>query len=86
MYIRGKLVKTKVQKWGNSRAIRIPLALAEEGRFDPGCDVEIKLKGQELVVMHLRKKQSLRELLAHVTSENIHGETQTGTRIGGEIW
>ena len=36
---------SKVQKWGNSLAVRIPRVLAEETRLCPGASVEIRVAG-----------------------------------------
>lgn len=79
-------MKTKIQKWGNSRAVRIPLSLATEGHFELGSDVEMKLKGGELIIIPIQKKRKLRELLAGVNRDNLHSETDTGGAVGGEIW
>ena len=32
------------------------------------------------------KRPSLKEMLARVTDENRHGETDTGPAVGGEVW
>jgi antitoxin MazE len=33
-----------------------------------------------------RRKYTLRELLARVTDENLHGEIDTGSSVGREAW
>jgi len=79
-------MKSKIQKWGNSLALRIPKSFAEEARVKEGADVDLCLKDGQLVVIPIRPRKTLRELLAGVTSENLHGETDTGKPQGNEVW
>ena len=75
----------KVQKWGNSLAIRIPRGVAKEAHIREGTTVEIVGDAQS-VVMRLPKppKYSLKELLDKVTPENIHPEVDWGPPVGKE--
>ena len=64
---------TKVQKWGNSLAVRIPSAFAKEIGLCPDTEVELRLEDNKLVIIPNRKRQ-LEELLKQITPENVHGE------------
>lgn len=78
---------TKVQKWGNSMAIRIPKAFAEELGMQHDSEVELFLVHGKLIVKPVRPvKHSLEELLAKVKDETIHGETSTDESVGREVW
>lgn len=77
---------TKVQKWGNSLAIRIPRAFAEQLMLQQDSEVDLSLDGDQLVIKPRRSKQSLSALLAQVTDENIHAEVSTGEPTGREVW
>ncbi len=80
-------MKTKVKKWGNSLAVRIPGALAREAGFAEEGDVEMSVSGGKIVVTPVRsKKYDLRELLAKVKKSNLHGEISTGKPRGREEW
>ena len=80
-------MKTRVQKWGNSLALRIPKSFAAEVGLDPNSSVEMSLRDGKLVVVPSEKpKLTLRQLLAQVTSENLHREVDTGSAVGGEVW
>lgn len=35
--------------------------------------------------LRLRKKQTLAQLVAGITTENLHGEWETGPAVGGEV-
>ncbi len=80
------MILTKVQKWGNSLAIRIPSALAEQLMVKQGSEVNLLLDGDRLVIKPRRSEPSLSALLAQVTDENIHSEVATGEPTGREVW
>lgn len=78
---------TKVQKWGNSLALRIPKALAEETGLDNDSTVEIRLVDGEIHIVPVKKpRYTLEGLLDNVTDENRHGEVDTGDAAGNEVW
>jgi antitoxin MazE len=80
-------MKTRVQKWGNSLALRIPKSFATEVGLDPNSSVEMSLRGGKLIVVPADKpKFTLKQLLARVTEENLHDEVDTGSAVGGEAW
>lgn len=77
---------TRVQRWGNSLALRIPKAVAEELRLSENSDVELHLQEGSLVISPPRRKRySLESLLEQVTPENLHKETDWGPDVGNEI-
>ncbi len=76
---------TKVQKWGDGLAVRIPSAFAKEIGLCPDMEVELKLEDNKLVIIPNRKKQ-LEELLKRITPENIHNEINWGEKSGKEEW
>ncbi len=80
-------MKLKVQKWGNSLALRIPKALAIEANVASGSTVEMSLSDGELRIKPVEGQVfSLDELLAAITDGNIHDEVRTGTPQGKESW
>lgn len=80
-------MKSKVQKWGNSLALRIPKSFATEVGIKNDSPVEVSLIGGKLVVAPMTKtKLSLKKLLAQVTDGNLHGEIETGPAVGSEAW
>ena len=80
-------MKTRVQKWGNSLAMRIPKLFASEVGLNPNSSVEMSLKDGKLIVMPtVKPKFTLKQLLAQVTEENLHHEVDTGPAVGSEAW
>ena len=81
------MVKTRVQKWGNSLALRIPKAFANEVGLGHDSAVEVSLVDGKLVIAPaLSAQPTLEQLLAHVTADNLHREENTGAAVGGEVW
>ena len=80
-------MKTRVQKWGNSLALRIPKSFAAEARLNENTPVELSLVDGKLVIQPLVPgTPTLDELLKGVTDENLHGEWDTGPAVGKEVW
>ena len=80
-------MKLKVQKWGNSLALRIPKALAVEANVSSGSTVEMSLSNGELKIKPIEDREyTLEELLSGITDENIHDEVSTGIPQGKESW
>jgi antitoxin MazE len=81
---------TRVRKWGNSLAIRIPKALATAIGLSENAEVELSSDRGRLVILPLKRtrkrKYSLKELLRGITPENLHGEIDFGPPVGKEIW
>jgi len=68
-------MKSHVQKWGNSLAVRIPKSFAEGMEIGNNAPVEMSLEEGALVIKANRERAwSLDALLAEVTDENIHSE------------
>lgn len=80
-------MRTRIQKWGNSLALRIPKSFASEVGLQRETSVEISLTDGKLVVTPVAKpKLTLKQLLAKVTKENLHRELDTGYVVGNEVW
>ena len=78
---------TKVQKWGNSLALRIPKAFAVEARLENDSLVEVSLVDNLIVIKPIATPGwTLEQLLSGVTPDNIHREMDTGEVMGNEIW
>ena len=80
-------METRVHKWGNSLALRIPKAFAEEVGIQAQSPVQLELADGRLVVTPISEPGlSLAELLAQITDENLHREVETGPAVGREAW
>ncbi len=80
-------MRTRVQKWGNSLALRIPKSFATEVGLQRETSVEISLANGKLVITPVPEpKLTLKQLLAKVTKDNLHHEVDVGPATGNEIW
>ena len=80
-------MRTRVQKWGNSLALRIPKSFAAEVGLQRETSVELSLAAGQLVIAPVaQSKPNLKQLLAKVTKENLHHEVDTGPAAGNETW
>ena len=80
-------MKSKVQKWGNSLAVRIPKTFAEEVGLTDNSPIEMRLvDGGLLLEPSATWAPSLDELLDGVDESNLHGEVDTGPPQGREVW
>jgi antitoxin MazE len=79
-------MKTTIQKWGNSLAVRIPRPFAEEIHLQENSTVDLAIKGGKLVIVPTEPELTLESLVEQITDENRHDEVGTGPRVGNEVW
>lgn len=79
-------MQAKIQKWGNSLALRIPKAFADEAGLESDSAVEIRVvDGQIRIIPTREPSYELDALLNAITAENQHEEIDTGAARGNEI-
>lgn len=82
---------TKIQKWGNSSAIRIPKSLMQGSKLVQGGEVVLELQNGFLVVKpkiqkeDRKPKYTIEELVKGMTRENMHELVDWGPDVGAEI-
>lgn len=79
-------MRTRIQKWGNSLAVRIPKPFAEESGLGPSTEVEISLEGGGVRLVPVGRTWKLGRLLSGVTKRNLHAEVASGSAVGREAW
>ena len=80
-------MQTRIQKWGNSLAIRIPKPFAIEIGLDQNTVVEVSItEGKLLLEPVIEPEYTLEQLLAEVTVTNLHSEVDTEPAVGSEVW
>ena len=80
------MMQARIQKWGNSLAIRIPKPFALEVGLEQNSVVTVSISEGKLVLELVKPTYSLDELLAQVTPDNLHQEVETGSALGHEAW
>lgn len=80
-------MKARIVKWGNSLALRIPKPFADEVRLAEDSAVDVSVRNGKLVVVPVVEPElTLEDLVSRITPENRHGETETGSAVGNEVW
>lgn len=80
-------METRIRKWGNSLALRIPQTLARQLDLAPDSQVRLTIRDKGLAVQPMRRPPvRLEALLESVTDSNRHEEVDTGPPRGREIW
>jgi len=80
-------MKTRVQRWGNSLAVRIPKSFAKEVGLEQDSPVDLRLSEGKLVLEpSTPPAPTLNELLRGIHEGNLHAEVDTGPAQGREAW
>lgn len=79
-------MKSRISKWGNSLALRIPKALGGEISLSKGTEVELTIRDGSLIITPLSNNYELEDLVRGITPENRHSETGWGAPKGAEVW
>jgi antitoxin MazE len=79
-------MKTRVQKWGNSLAVRIPTHIIREIGLAYNVNVEMKVEEGKLIIQRSDAAPTLDQLLAGITKKNLHSAVDTGDAVGNEVW
>lgn len=85
-------MKIEFSKWGNSLALRIPKAFAQEIGASVGKVANMEVRDGKLVVeiakpkRHQQRRYRLEQLVAGITPENRHREIEWGPPVGNEVW
>jgi len=79
-------VNTRIQKWGNSLALRIPAPFAQQVGIENGSEVDLAIEEDgSLRVRPLRaRKYDLASMLEQITDDNLHAEVDFGPPAGRE--
>jgi antitoxin MazE len=78
-------MKARVQRWGNSLAVRLPKAVVESLKLDEGSVIGMEEREGCIILKPVHDYQ-LDELLDGVRPEQMHGEVSTGASRGKESW
>lgn len=79
-------MQTIIKKWGNSPALRLNAAVMKSAQFNIDQLVSVKVqKGRIVIEPMIRTEYQLEELLAGITPQNLHGESDFGKPVGKEL-
>jgi len=76
-----------IRKWGNSPALRLPVAVLKEAEFSLEQKVSITVtRGRIVIEPSDVIEYDLEELLNGITAENVHDEVSFGKPVGKEAF
>lgn len=79
-------MKTKLERWGKSLALRIPKSFAIKADLTEGELVDLTLVDGKIIIQRSSTGYALGDILADITSDNVHTEIDFGDPLGNEIW
>lgn len=79
-------MRTRVRKWGNSLAVRIPSELALESGVAEGSEVYVVAKQGRLVVTAARPPVRLADLVRAIDEDNLPEQDWDDRPRGREAW
>ena len=79
-------MRTRIAKWGNSLAVRLPRAYTAEAGLVGGAEVDITVADGRIIIAPVTRDYSLEDLVQGITPENRHTENDWGLPQGSEVW
>ena len=80
-------METKIQKWGNSLAVRLPKDITKKLALREGSVVAVSEDKRRIIVQNVpQKKAPLTELVKQITPKNLHSEIEWDDPRGMETW
>ncbi len=77
---------TTIQKWGNSRAVRLPKLILEKAGMAENDNVELMVRDGNIIITPTQKHLTLKERAADYNGTYEPREWDSGKPTGKEIW
>jgi antitoxin MazE len=78
---------TRMQKWGNSYAVRLPKAVVQETGLKEGEALQVDVVNRHIRLRRpARRDYSLDELVSRINRSNLHEEVDFGAPAGREAF
>jgi len=78
-------MRTHVQKWGNSLAVRIPAPILKRLNINVGSAINVDIEGENIVLK--KSKLDLQSMLNQITPQNLHHiQLDEDSSKGNEEW
>ena len=74
----------RIQKWGNSLGLRIPIRLAKQLQLHPGSPVMIEIEDGRIIIQP--PKYDLDTMLKGIKKQNAHHLLLEDKKQGNEEW
>ncbi len=74
-----------IKKWGNSPALRLSASTMKEAGLSVDQKVSVNVQRGRIVIEPVAV-YTIEDLVAGITDDNQHANTDFGKRVGKEIW
>lgn len=76
-----------LQKWGNSKAIRIPKVVLNALNWDLHEELEFSIGDNKLIIKKIAcKHRSIEEMFEGYSGNYVPEEVDWGDKVGKEVW
>ena len=79
-------MEARLQKWGNSIGVRIPMNMLKTLNLKSNDSVELINKDNKINIIKKEKKISLKDKIANYKGENLAKDFVWDDNRGNEIW
>ncbi len=79
-------MEAKLQKWGNSMGIRIPMSILKDLKLTNNDILDITLEGEKIIITIPKKAISLKKRFENYKGPNLSKEFVWDEARGNEIW
>ena len=80
------IMKTRIAKWGNSLALRLPKSVVMSQSLKEGSEVEVIEHEEGILLRPATTSYDLSKLLEGIQPSNVHSSIETSKRTGKEVW
>lgn len=78
------MIRARIQKWGNSLGLRIPIQLAKQLQLTTGSSVILEIENGKMIIQP--PQYDLETMLKEITSKNRHHQLLEDDQQGNEEW
>lgn len=79
-------MRTTVKTWGNSLAVRLPRAFADEVGITEDTPVDISVQEGSIILSPVEgRKKRLAKLVSLMTADSLHSDDDFGDSVGREL-
>lgn len=76
-------MQVTVKEWGISTSVRIPAAIMKATQLQVNAKVDVR-EEDGLIIIEPVRENSLANLIAGITPDNLYGEADFGAPLGNE--
>jgi antitoxin MazE len=78
--------RVQVVRWGNSQAVRLSKEVLRQAQLREGDELTVRAEQGRIALESTALEITLEKLVAGITPQNRHDETDWGKRVGNEVW